>query len=1103
MINYTQNQLEAINYFDSDLIISASAGSGKTQVLLEKVVNLISKGYKIEDMLVVTFTNLASSEMKTKLENMLEAKFCETKDIKFFDALKDLNTSDISTIHSFCQKIIKKYYYCINVDPNFEIKDDNFLFYLKNLALDQTFKQFLNTQDEEFVNLSNLFVFKRDYKLFKEEILAFYEFLVSKPNKYDFIKNIINQNYETNIDKNVLFDKFRVYCQKVFENLKQQVLCLKTKSNQISNEKLDFLCDEILNLMNFDFSTSQKFIKTFLNDFVFPRIMISSKSEVEAVMLKEDLQKCVKQIKDFVKEIKSVFCFEKIEDLNVDIEKSKKLLIKFVEVVETFEENFKNMKLKYNCLDFNDLEVLTLKLFENQSVLNEISKKYKFIFVDEYQDTNLVQEEILQKISKNSKRIMVGDLKQSIYAFRECNPKILNDKMKDFKTNNLGKVIELNKNFRSRFEILDFSNNIFSNLMRKENCDYEYKTSGMFVCGRKEESDDKTPIEILALNKESENFEQLKHNENLLVLNAINNLLEKTIVENGVRRKLTYSDIAIISRKRSAKFNSLCKFLEENKVPTNVKFFEKIYSSFEVKLIFAYLKLINNFDDDIALVSVLKNIYDFSDNEIITIKTNTTLIKSVLNYNKNDEILKKINKFFEDLHKFESLAFEKDVKSLILEIIKQTKLDLILLKHFGKISASRLEVFLTSIQENQFNLNEFLNYSSKIVDKNFEVRKVDGENSVVCDTFHSTKGLEYNAVIIAFAGDGIFSKNKSNLIYNANLGVGIYNFDEENRTKSPNIVYSMIKILNRQEEFNEESRLCYVALTRAKNFMTICGVEKASNLKTETNPLNFLSFSSYLSLICSNGLKNYVNLQIVDEKSNLFKNENDDLQKEKANEIINLDYKVFDNLFNKEYSFNSSEFIQLKNSVTSLSEEDNLIYNITNFKVTDNDNEDYIAVGNAYHHTFEKLPFSLKSKVEVHNKIISLIENGELEENVYSYIDDEKIFKAISQISKLIDKNDKIFKEKVFLMNIKYKDIVGKNIDDKILIQGIIDLMVEKEDEIILIDYKTSRLNDINLIKKYSLQLSLYEKAISEKFAGKKISKFIYSIFLDKLINVV
>lgn len=1099
MINYTKSQLEAINYFDSNLIISASAGSGKTQVLLEKVVKLIEKGYKIDEMLIVTFTNLAASEMKTKLENMLETKFCETQDNKFFDALKELNIADISTIHSFCQKLIKKYYYELKINPNFEIKDDNFLFYLKNLALDNTFKQFLSEKDEEFIKLSNLFVFKRDYKLFKEEILSFYDFLVSKVDKYNYIENVIKDNYNKNLDENTLLIKFNKYCEKQIKNFETEIVNLKIESQQIQNEKLTNLCDIVLNILNLDLSSREKFVKTFFNPFDFPRIQISNKSEFDAILIKEKLQKAVKEIKDFIKILNNIFCYDNLDALFVDIQKSEKFLNKFVSVVKRFEENYKLLKKDNNCCDFNDLEELTLKLFENDNILSEVASKFKFVFVDEYQDTNFVQEEILKHIALKSKRIMVGDLKQSIYAFRECNPKILSDKMKEYSLSNEGKVIELNKNFRSRKEILDFSNDIFSNLMRNENCGYDYISHGKFVCGREDEKDLAKIVSVLCLNKKSEKFENLSDCENTLVLNAINNLLNQEIVENGQKRKLTYKDIAIISRKRNDKFNSLCECLQKFKIPTNVKYYEKIFDLFETKIILAYLKIINNIQNEIALYSVLKNIYDLNDNELITIKNNN-FVEDVLNYSKKDEISIKLSNFLKDYDYFKRLTGEIDVKSLIKEIIKKTRLELKLLKLNGKISSARLEVFLNNVSTNQYSLSDFLSFVEKIKDKKFEVKKVDGENSVLVDTFHSTKGLEYNAVIIFGAGDNIFSKTRSNLIYNANFGVGIYNFNEENKTKNPNLVYSIIKLLNKQEELNEEIRLLYVALTRAKNFLVVCGSEKQENLCCENNPLKFLNFSSYLSLICSSKFEDFVDFEFLEDEDKIFEKES---LNEVAKEEINLDYKIFDEIFDKQYAYNYCENIQLKNSVTSLSEEDNYIYNITNFKVTDLDKEDFIAVGNAYHHCFEKLSFNLKTQKEIHNKIVNLIENGLLEENVFSYIDVEKILKALTSISKLIKSGDKISKEKIFLMNINYNKIIGKQIEDKILIQGIIDLMIEKEDEIVLIDYKTSRLNDINLIKKYSLQLSLYEKAISEKFKGKKISKYIYSIFLDKLINVV
>ncbi len=1099
MINYTKEQQQAIDIMDSDLIISASAGSGKTQVLLEKVVKLVGKGVDLDNMLIVTFTNLAAAEMKTKLENLLESKFRETDDNKFFDAIKKLNSANISTIHSFCQKLVKKYYYELKIDPNFEIKDENFLFYLKNLALDKTIEEYLQNNDEEFLKLSSLFVYKRDYKVFKDEIFSFYDFLISKVDKYNFCENIIEKNYNVNLKENELLEKFKNYVLKIFDNFKIDLKKILVECENLPEEKLINLCNEILNLISLDFVSTENFIKTFMSDFSFPRIQLSNKSEIEAVICKENLQNLVKQIKDTIKTIKNVFSFDNLKEMEESINVSKKLLLKFVEIIKTFEDKFNDLKRKNNCLDFNDLETLTLKLLKNENILDEIASKFKFIFVDEYQDTNFVQEEILKTISKHAKRIMVGDLKQSIYAFRECNPKILNDKMKDFLTNNTGKVVELNKNFRSRKEILEFSNNIFSNLMRNENCDYDYSSRAMFVCGRNDEQNAQKPINIICINKQSDDVLDSKLDENIAILNSINNLLNSKIIENGVERNLEYKDIAIISRKRNERFNDLCKFLEDNKVPTSVKFYEKIYKEFEIKLIFAYLKILNNKNNEISLYSVLKNIYDLTDNDLLTIKNNN-FVENVFNYNKNDVILNKIDRFKADFEYFKNKVYEVDVKTLIKEIIKKTNLELILSKTFGKISVNRIDVFLSNLTDDIFDLSQFLSYSEKITDKKFEVKKSSGENSVVIDTFHSTKGLEYNAVIIAFAGDGLFAKNKSNLIYNANLGIGIYNFDEESRTKSPNIIYSIIKILNKQEEFNEEVRLSYVAFTRAKNYMTICGTCKTDNLKVESNVNKFLNFSSYLDLIFSVPISDFVDYTIINE--DLF-SENKDEEIVKDKETLTLDYKIFDKMFNFSYPYEKSRLIQEKNSVTSLSEEDNLIYNITNFKVTDEDKEDFIAVGNAYHHTFEKIKFSLNDEKEVHNSIVNLIENNELESNVYSYIDDKKIFKAISSIKNLITPGDKIYKEKVFLMNVRYDEITGKESKDKILIQGIIDLIIEKEDEIILIDYKTSRLNSINLIKKYSLQLNLYEKAISEKYPNKKITKYIYSIFLDKLINVV
>lgn len=1097
MINYTEEQREAIDYFDTDLLISASSGSGKTQVLIEKIAQLISNGYKLEDFLVVTFTNLASNEMKNKLENILQDKFIETGDAKYFEALSKINTCDISTLHGFCQKIVKKYYYLLGIEPNFKILEDNQVLSLQNLAFDEMVKEYLENFDEEFKKISNLFVAKRDYRKFREEVLNFYEFLTSKINKFEFCKKMIHDSYNSNIEENEVLSKFRTYVNRNINYYIEKIKELKSEAMRIESEKLNSLCDDYLSVL-YTFNTNSKMFLYFKNEFKFSQIRLKKNATIEEEELKEKFKVVSQKIKEFLNDLKTMFCYDSIQTLEEKFIDWSETITKFCEIVENFEKKYKILKFSQNCLDFGDLEELTLKILENDEIKREISLKYKFIFVDEYQDTNLIQEKILQSISTFSKEIMVGDMKQSIYAFRECNPDIFNGKMKRFQESGSGKVIKLNKNFRSNKSILDFSNKIFSNLMRKENADYEYQTEGKFIFGNKDVKDEKPCI--CYINKSSENLEggDFEEEENYLVLNTIYNLLQKTIIENKIERKMTYSDIAIISRKRSDKVKRLAQFLRENKLPVSNKYKEKIFDSYEVKLILSYLKILNDIDNDISLYSVLKNIYGFSTNELLLIKKEK-LSQDLKKYNNNDEIKKKIDMFFKDYQQFSLFYEENNVLMLVKKIIEEKNLDIILSSK-GK-SSEKLNIFLSTISEDEYSISEFVNKCENLKDKKFEVKEVDAENSIIIDTFHSTKGLEYNAVIIYSCEDAMFSKNSSNLIYNAKFGIGIYDYDENEKQKNENLIFSIIKILNKQEEFNEEVRLFYVALTRAKVYLYVLGVTKEERLHQTNNIVEFLDFSNYLDLIFSTDITSFANIKKIEE-SEILENTKNDISEDEI-ESDNINYDIFNKYFNAEYKNEKSVHLQLKNSVTSLSSEDKEIYNISTFKLQELDKEDYIELGNSYHYALYNLPFYLDSEEEIRNSILNLISAKKLPENIYNYVDDKKLLKAIRAMRGLICDGDKIYKEKIFMLYVPYNEIIKSDIKDKILVQGIIDIFIEKENEIILVDYKTSRLQDINLIKKYDLQLKIYEKALREKFPNKTIKKYIYSIFLDKLINIV
>lgn len=1108
-INYTKSQEEAINYFDTNLLISASAGSGKTQVLIEKVLKLIDKGVSLNNVLMLTFTTLASEEMRIKLEKNLKEKFEENKTIEVEKALNEIYSSDIGTIDSFCQKLVKKFYYKINLEPNFEIIDDNFAFYLKNLALDSIIEEYLQNNDVEFKRLTNIFIHSRSLNEFKNEIFSYFNFLTSKADRMHYIDEYFEKTNNENINENIVITFLKEDFLKNLTLLKDELKSLCFEAEKINSDKLLKIINEYLQVLNIEISSNEQFINTILMLGAFPTIRIS-KPTFEEDEIKEKLQKLSSKIKKYIKNIKDNFNFENIEELKREICENKKYLGKFFEIIKKFNIEYFKEKQKRNAYEFYDIEDFALILLKDSDILNYVNNKYKYIFVDEYQDTNDIQEEILNKICLKSTEIMVGDVKQSIYAFRECNPKIFLNKMQG-----KDKLINLNENFRSNKVILDFSNIIFSNLIRQENMSLSYK-GNPFVAGKNFKENDENSlkhVEVVCLLKNREKNEDdeslgYKDKENILVLNSINELLKQKIFDEKTQtfRNLKYSDIAILSRKRGDDFKNLVNFLSDNNVPIKAKYYDKILKSFEINLIINYLKILSNFNNEIAVVSILKNIYNVSLSVILNLK----------NGNFYDNIMTscdyRIKKFVTDFISFKELCFETNVKELTIEIIDKCNLQNLFLKHFGAISLEKVNVFLSSVLSEKMNLFEFLeNLKNLDFDRKYEINKVTSEDSVTVDTFHASKGLEYNAVIIYGAGYKISDNRSKNLIYSSSLGTGICNFNLQEKSKNRSLIYSTILENNLKNDILEEMRLLYVALTRAKEFLVVIGSESEKNIVSTSNLFDFRYLHSYLSLIFSSNIldNNNFKINLINEDENIIKTEITD---KVESENLELNFENFDKIFKFVYPYQNLKTIQLKSSVTALNEDSEVsegsIYNISDFKMFSENlqDDDFLLIGNVYHKVFEMLKFNLQNIDEIKGTVYNLIESEILPIEAIKIVDFEKVLKINAEISKFVNLDSKIFKEKKFIMQVRYDEILKSDIKKNILVQGTIDLFIENDNEIILVDYKTSRIkNENKLIEKYRTQLNLYEKALlkSENFKDKPIRKFIASIYLSKLVEVI
>lgn len=1144
-IKFSVEQQKAIESKEKNLLVSASAGSGKTKVLIERIVRLIKDdNVELSKMLVVTFTKLASLEMKSRLKKELEQE-CQTN-ANLLSQLDEINIANISTLHQFCHNVIKEFFYVLQIEPNFNLLDDVNASFYKTKAVENVFKNYSQKKDDDFESLYEIFYDSRNDKNFKRNVISIYNFLQSKSG--DFFSNSIESCYSTNFDKNPAI----LYIQKVIGCLLDHYIAnfnsLVLPAKQIgSNRILELISQSISRLValkNSDFASLYTMYDS--TKFIPGRFRNLSPEEIE-------INDQLKILKDkFTKDMKSLVpCFyvNGVESLAKDFDVNKKYLNKFYEVINEFDKEYRKLKQDKNSLDCNDLEHYALKALSSPSVQKEMQSRFDYIFIDEYQDTNEVQEEIISRLTSNFTNIfMVGDVKQSIYAFRECNPQIFIKKEKQLLNNTSGEVIRLNANYRSDKDILNFNNLVFDNVMREQTCGIDYKNTSKFIFGESfTRSESKImPVNLCFINTQKKaeeetdlsqiysvkndnlltNQDTLLEKEALLVADKISALLETKIFDNDTKqeRNIQYKDIAILTRTKEA-IKQIAKVLMQKGIPVNAEYKVNLFSSYEVKLIIEFLKLLQNSNDDIALSGVLKSpLYNLTDTDLILIKQaneNIPFYSAVETYAKNncDELSRKLRDFYQSIEKYRQLLEYETISGVVRAII--TDYD-VLEKFFASPNylevKENLQFFVNSIASiDDNNLSAFLDYIENYTDEKQDLLSIKNSvNSVYIGTFHSSKGLEYPAVFVVgleknFSRQSITEK----LIKNSELGLGLSTYDIISKFERNSIIKNIMKYQVLEKEKQEEMRLLYVALTRPKCYLFVvagCDYEKLVNLDDE---YSITHAKSHLDYIVGSLGKDTLN-NIVTKKQNIIAHyENLDVnielfdsdkiinsqQESNTNEDNNISYLI--NYFNKEFSTNDYAF---KNTVTALMQKENEQidnYNIKNLKInlSKDDEQDFLLIGNNYHKIMQMLDF--KSSEPVLNQINFLKTNGILCDKDFEFVDIKKIETVFEKVKTLIDNSSEYFTEKQFMFYPKLCDVISTSLTNNVLVQGVVDLMIVNANEIFVVDYKTSRISsEKGFVDKYHLQLELYSKAIESFYKKPVTKKIIYSFYLDELIII-
>ena len=877
-VKWTNEQLQAIQEKNSNILVAAAAGSGKTAVLVERIIHkIIDEQMDIDKILVVTFTNAAASEMRERILEAIYKKLEENpENVHLQRQIILLNKASICTIHSFCLDVIHNHFYEIDLPSNFKIADTAEIDLLKQEVLDDLFEQKYTENDKNFIELLENYTNYRGDEALQELVLKIYKFIQSSPfpikwlqEKLELLKikdkdisqtiwgKLIIQTVDDDIQESIMQlevtkSKMALYPEmtKFYQTISEDIINLQDL------QKYNFWDELYIKLLNFNFS-KWPVDKKVIND------------------LKEDSKEIRDKVKKHIKEktAKLLSCSQ--EQAVKDLKIITPILEKLSNLVTEFTKNFAEKKKEKNCIDFNDIEHFALKiLLDENNNPTEVAKKYKEKFeeiaIDEYQDSNLVQEAILTSISKGNNIFMVGDVKQSIYKFRQARPELFLQKYDEYKNkeekaqeDNL--KIQLFRNFRSRQNILNITNLVFESIMSKELGDINYNENEYLNYGANypepEEIknyagiaeldiiDLKEDESITAFEGEEDEEEQERVEDDVLEAKFVANKIQELLNSNYMvfdkkqgYRKIRPKDIVILLRATSNLSPIYEKELSDLELPVFSDTSGTYLDTVEIQTILSVLKIIDNPLQDIPLVVVLRSsICNFTDNDLITIRLTDrncnfyeALIKTRLIC--DGDLKNKIESFLEKLEKWKSISQYMPLDEFIWQIYLDTGYyQYVGLLPNGAMRQANLKTLFEKAKQYEKasfkGLFNFIQFIDKLKKQNGDLAsaKLIGENEDVIRimSIHKSKGLEFPVVFLCNSHKKFNMQDlNDNILLHQDIGFGPTIMDTTRKIKYSSIAKDAIKLKMKQETLSEEQRILYVALTRAKEKLYITGRSK-------------------------------------------------------------------------------------------------------------------------------------------------------------------------------------------------------------------------------------------------------------------------------------
>ena len=883
-MEWTKEQKQAIEEKGSNILVAAAAGSGKTAVLVERIIKKVLKdGIDIDKLLVVTFTNAAAAEMRERVLDAIYKKLDDNPNSeKLLRQITLLNKASICTIDSFCLDVVRNNFYELeNLSPNFRIADTTEIELLKQEVIEDLFERKYEEENEDFTKLIHTYTSYKDDTPLKDLILKIYNYIQSNPFPEKWLREKIEMfNIGEDLDKDFSDTVWgKVLLEEIKEDLTDAITSLESARKLLYDNKdlegylkiiehdIDMLNNLKANLNNWDNAYEINKVLEFIK---WSGKRIDSKEKEEAKNIRDS-------VKDNLKVLDNILVCDS-KTANRDIFDMYNILLKLENIILEFGEEFSKRKRDKNIVDFQDVEHFALKILikeqdgkiEDTLVAKKYQEKYEEIAIDEYQDSNLVQEYILNSVSRKTNIFMVGDVKQSIYKFRQAMPELFISKYKTYKNKEDKKEednlkIQLFKNFRSRENILYFTNLIFQDIMSDGLGDINYNEDEYLNLGAdyKESKENlNTEIDIIdLLEDEKENLkESYKENEENSEDERIEDVeLEARFVANKIKelidnkfqvwdrkkekyRDISYKDIVILLRSTS----NIASVYEQELLNLDLPVFsdssQEYLKSIEIETIMNLLKIIDNPMQDIPLVSVMRSyIGKFTDNDLVRIRLSDKFDNFYICMEKalvdvDSELKEKIKSFFDKLDMWRKEQEYLSLDELIWKIYWDTGYyNYCGLMPNGVLRQANLKMLFQKAKEyessNFKGLYNFINFIDKIKTSSGDMgsAKLIGENDDVVRimSIHKSKGLEFPVVFLSSTGKQ-FNLNdlKEDVLLHQDMGIGAKYIDYDMQIKYDTLSKRAIKDKILTETLSEEMRILYVALTRAKEKLFITGISK-------------------------------------------------------------------------------------------------------------------------------------------------------------------------------------------------------------------------------------------------------------------------------------